>query len=353
MNIKSPLVRALFEGPLDVIGDVHGEHEALESLVERLGYDSEGGHPQGRRMVFLGDLTDRGPDSPGVVRRVRSWVESGRAQVVVGNHELNILRSETKHGNHWFYGQASHHEFGDCAAISHHERRAIRDFFRSLPLALERSDLRIVHAAWVTEAIEACRASDLPVDAAYQTFDDRLRASPVFSKLHGEYLDEMRRLGAALNDPATEPAATAIGPYDEYCQMGNPIRVITSGVERVTDTPFFASGKWRYVTRVPWWHEYPDDIPVLFGHYWRWWDPAVHPHWSKGEPQLFPDDPVGPYMAEHHRAFCVDFSVGSRYRQRRAKHPPPYHGRLAAMRWPERELVYDSEDPGKFVSGSA
>ncbi len=133
--------------------------------------------------------------------------------------------------------------------------------------------------------------------------------------------------------------------------MANPIRVITSGVERATDKPFFAAGKWRFVHRIPWWREYDGGPPVLFGHYWRWWDPSVHPVLSKGEPQLFADDPVGPLMAEHHRAFCLDFSVGSRWKQRRSGHEPPYHGRLAAMRWPERELVYDDDAPRPLEPG--
>ena len=105
------LIQRLFDGPLDVIGDIHGEREALETLLEKLGYDREGRHPKGRRLVFVGDLCDRGPDSPGVIRIVQSLVESGRAQIVAGNHELNLLRREQKHGNHWFDGVASHPEF--------------------------------------------------------------------------------------------------------------------------------------------------------------------------------------------------------------------------------------------------
>lgn len=130
--------------------------------------------------------------------------------------------------------------------------------------------------------------------------------------------------------------------------MGNPIKVVTSGVERANQRAFFAAGKWRFVDRVAWWREYEDQIPVLFGHYWRWWDPAAHATFSKGEPQLFADDPVGPWMADHHRTFCLDFSVGGRFKQRRLNHQPPYQGRLAAMRWPERTLVFDGEAPGKW-----
>ncbi|MEU4872207.1 polynucleotide kinase-phosphatase [Streptomyces sp. NPDC021608] len=73
-------------GPFDVIGDVHGCSAELESLLGKLGY-VDGVHPEGRQAVFVGDLVDRGPDSPGVLRRVMSMVASGNALCVPGNHE--------------------------------------------------------------------------------------------------------------------------------------------------------------------------------------------------------------------------------------------------------------------------
>ncbi|WP_329414568.1 polynucleotide kinase-phosphatase [Streptomyces sp. NBC_00704] len=73
-------------GPFDIIGDVHGCSSELESLLGKLGY-ADGVHPEGRRAVFVGDLVDRGPDSPGVLRRVMSMVASGNALCVPGNHE--------------------------------------------------------------------------------------------------------------------------------------------------------------------------------------------------------------------------------------------------------------------------
>jgi hypothetical protein len=51
--------------------------------------------------------------------------------------------------------------------------------------------------------------------------------------------------------------------------MGNPVRAITSGVERLASAPFWSSGKWRMCDRVKWWNEYEEDIPVIVGHYWR------------------------------------------------------------------------------------
>ncbi|MET7418068.1 polynucleotide kinase-phosphatase [Dactylosporangium sp. NPDC005555] len=89
-------------GPFDVIGDVHGCREELELLLDRLGYvtarDASGRaidarHPDGRTAVFVGDLVDRGPDSPGVLRLVMGMVAAGHALCVSGNHEAKLLRA--------------------------------------------------------------------------------------------------------------------------------------------------------------------------------------------------------------------------------------------------------------------
>ena len=89
-------------GPFDVIGDVHGCRAELEALLARLGYaierDAAGRpvgarHPHGRRAVFLGDLVDRGPDTPGVLRLAMGMVTAGDALAVPGNHENKLLRA--------------------------------------------------------------------------------------------------------------------------------------------------------------------------------------------------------------------------------------------------------------------
>src|SRR3954469_25814077 len=66
------LVQPLPVGSLDIIGDVHGEIDALQTLLNHLGYSQEGEHPEGRKLVYLGDLTDRGPDSPATIDLVAS-----------------------------------------------------------------------------------------------------------------------------------------------------------------------------------------------------------------------------------------------------------------------------------------
>ncbi|WP_229075449.1 polynucleotide kinase-phosphatase [Actinoplanes sp. DH11] len=88
-------------GPFDIVGDVHGCRAELEVLLGRLGWDlvrDEQGrpvdavHPEGRTAVFVGDLVDRGPDSPGVLRLVMGMVAAGHAICVPGNHENKLAR---------------------------------------------------------------------------------------------------------------------------------------------------------------------------------------------------------------------------------------------------------------------
>lgn len=85
-------------GPFDIIGDVHGCFDELRELLTRLGYvvpDGDGAltHPEGRKVVFLGDLVDRGPKVPAVLRLVMDAVDAGTALCVIGNHESKLVRA--------------------------------------------------------------------------------------------------------------------------------------------------------------------------------------------------------------------------------------------------------------------
>ncbi|GHJ46726.1 polynucleotide kinase-phosphatase [Catellatospora sp. TT07R-123] len=88
-------------GPFDIVGDVHGCRVELESLLLALGWDLvrdgdgravDASHPLGRTAVFVGDLVDRGPDTPGVLRLAMNMIAGGRALCVAGNHENKLLR---------------------------------------------------------------------------------------------------------------------------------------------------------------------------------------------------------------------------------------------------------------------
>lgn len=89
-------------GPFDIVGDVHGCASELRTLLTELGwdlsYDDRGRavgatHPEGRTALFVGDLVDRGPDTPGVLRLVMGMVAAGTALCVSGNHEAKLVRA--------------------------------------------------------------------------------------------------------------------------------------------------------------------------------------------------------------------------------------------------------------------
>ncbi|MER7936997.1 MULTISPECIES: polynucleotide kinase-phosphatase [unclassified Streptomyces] len=116
-------------GPFDIVGDIHGCSTELEALLAKLGY-ADGVHPEGRTAVFVGDLVDRGPDSPGVLRRVMSMARSGNALCVPGNHE-------NKFGRH-LKGRKVQHTHGlaetieQMAGESEEFTRQVREFIDGL-----------------------------------------------------------------------------------------------------------------------------------------------------------------------------------------------------------------------------
>jgi protein phosphatase len=88
-------------GPFDIIGDIHGCFDELEALLRELGYQvarAQGeqefatSHPDGRKAVFVGDLVDRGPKVPDVLRLVMAMTAQGTGISVPGNHDIKLMR---------------------------------------------------------------------------------------------------------------------------------------------------------------------------------------------------------------------------------------------------------------------
>lgn len=341
------LIQALPEGPLDIVGDVHGEIDALQALLHRLGVDPDKRTAQ-RTVVFLGDLIDRGPDSVQVVELVSRLCDAGLARAVLGNHELNLLKHDRKEGNGWFWGDASDHaQLSSGPApfrsrlASGAEREAVEAFARELPLALERPDLRVVHACWNHDA-----ARELPSEgdhvALSAAFEQRIEADLLAREIPRQAAEE-RAAYANLKDLRVRPDRHlhAVATEDAAHQLGNPVKLLTSGaeVEVPVGRHFFVGGKWRFVERDRWWRR-PVDRPTVVGHYWR----------RRGAPiEAKADvwDDVGPF-AWAGEVFCVDYSVGRRYaervRGRSGAEGNRFDGGLAALRWPERVLVFDDQD---------
>lgn len=99
MSSKLEFDRRDLRGPFDIVGDVHGCADELEDLLDLLGYEVEWSGrdvrvtpPRGRTLVFVGDLVDRGPRSPDVLRIVMAMAQAGTALCVEGNHDFKLLR---------------------------------------------------------------------------------------------------------------------------------------------------------------------------------------------------------------------------------------------------------------------
>jgi len=286
-RLRSP-IGELPDLPIDIVGDVHGHLEALQRLLDRLGYSADGRHPDGRRLVFIGDLGDRGPDSPGVFALVMQAVVAGGAVCVLGNHELPFLESEAerrhKPGNAWFFDDepaASARDaavFGPFRRATTAERQRIADFCDTLPVVVRHPRLRLVHACWDEASIEFIRtlgtASNRAIAAACAARAAALVAEHGLDERYPaarEALVERRHERDWRPDLAVAPAEQQwiadLIAGEELEQTGNPLRCLTSGLEAPAPVPRWLGRKWRFLERRPWWEQSPPSHPTVIGHY--------------------------------------------------------------------------------------
>jgi hypothetical protein len=351
-------VQELPNGKIDIVGDVHGEYDALVSLLKKLGYDDLGRHVEGRRLVFVGDLIDRGPDSPAVLRAVKRMVEAGFAQCVAGNHEVNAIRDEAekeRSGEGWWYGRKE--AAYDAVAVDPREKEeSFLPFLRDLPGALEHEGLRVVHACWHESSIDRLREASTVIDAFHREADaNKKNLEDLGRSLRERARAENFEWQRIKNEDVKLELIPELAAYDEANQMGNAIKVATSGVERAARDSYWASGKWRMVERVPWWEDY-EGPPVVVGHYWRRYDPSVSPAQSKRNADLFGDAAPHSMLGPAGQVMCIDYSVGMRFVERKrasGRAPKRFEACLAALRLPEWQLVFDDDRPGLEVEKKA
>lgn len=330
-------IQHLFEGQLDIIGDIHGEIEALNQLLNQLGYDDQGVHPQGRKLIFVGDLCDRGPNSIAVIQKVKMFVETGVAQCVLGNHELNLLIGAKREGNGWFFGsphEDDHKNFQSIAATAE-DRAWILAFLDTLPLVLTSSSLRVVHACWEQQAIRSLQHfTHSSLADAYQAVLDELEQYVSAQGLAQAAQHEHQLYAGQLKDPQQiPPYLSALAARDLVEQMHNPFKVISSGSEYQVEQPFYVGGKWRFIDRLAWWDHYQDDVPVVIGHYWRNFKSTAE---KTGLMKHI--EPLA-WFGQNNNVFCVDYSVGKRYLDRQQQRA--YSNQIAALRFPERTLMLE------------
>jgi protein phosphatase len=144
-------------GAFDIIGDVHGCADELVDLLGKLGYavrlEGTGDArrvvstaPEGRRAVFLGDLVDRGPNSPDVLRIVMDMCAAGQAIAVIGNHDDKLMRHFKGHDVKLTHGLDR--TVADIAAEGDELRPRVLAFLSELPshALLDGGRLAVAHA---------------------------------------------------------------------------------------------------------------------------------------------------------------------------------------------------------------
>ncbi len=275
--------------PYDIIGDIHGHADALEQLLQKMGYRRISGvyqHPEKRKVLFVGDFIDRGPKIRESLHIVKDMVDAGHAMAVMGNHEYNAVCFHTPHTetNVGFFRKHTVKEIDQhletLRQFKHYpeEWEMFLEWFRQLPMFLDLPECRVVHAYWKTEHIEWLKQNYKGLTSAFLTQSTNKES-------------------------------------DAYCAVEDTLK----GAEHtLPDGNFFLDkdGNKRTECRVKWWakqrfhygdvymecpselhHEpipthvviddYQEEVPVFFGHYWL-----------KGNP-----------VEEHPKAICLDYSV--------------------------------------------
>lgn len=293
----------------DVIGDIHGHADALEALLAKLGYREENRvyrHPSGRKVIFLGDFIDGGPQNRRVVAIARAMVEASQAKAILGNHEYNAICWHTPHpdGGDELTGwlrehspekrrqhQATLDEFaGDSAGLAE-----MIGWFRSLPLFLDLGSFRAVHACWhepllaaaherlgaaavmddafLVESSQKDSAAYHIVETLLKGLESELPAGVTFDDKYGKTRDRAR----------IRWWRTTADTLDELVIGNAEIYTATRGLP--ADSALI--------------HGYPPEAPpVFFGHYWLTGRPAL----------------------QAQNAACLDYSVAR-------------GGKLVAYRW--------------------
>ncbi|MEJ7594959.1 MAG: metallophosphoesterase [Planctomycetaceae bacterium] len=151
----------------DLIGDIHGHGDELIQLLNALGYEEVQGvyeHPE-RKVIFLGDFIDRGPQIRQVLDIVRPMIDGGKALAVMGNHEFNALAFHTEH----LHRKESFLRRRDNKNIRQHSQTILQltdkhlagsiEWFGTLPMWLDLDGLRVVHACWDEKAMATIRSA--------------------------------------------------------------------------------------------------------------------------------------------------------------------------------------------------
>ena len=273
----------------DLIGDVHGHADVLRRLLLEMDYREVDGafRHADRRVIFVGDFVDRGPEQREVLRIARNMCEAGAGLAVMGNHEFNALGWAEPDGNgdflrpHTQNNEEQHQEFLSQIGEGSAAHREALEWFRTLPVWLDLPGLRVVHACWHPPAQQALlpyldpllrftpdglRAASLKGSQAYGAAEILLKGPEALLPEGSFFMDKQGHVRHEARLRWWDRSATTL-------------RAAALGMEGREESLPDLQVTTKYL--------YTEQVPVFFGHYWL-----------RGVPVLSSD-----YAA------CLDFSV--------------------------------------------
>jgi hypothetical protein len=302
----------------DLIGDIHGYATELKALLTKMDYQEIDGvwqHPE-RKVIFLGDFVDRGPEQVETVQIAKAMVDSGNALAVMGNHEYNAVAWATPDPEfpnehlrpHTDKNLDQHKEFLEQVGKTGNLHSEFIEWFKSLPVYLDLPGLRVVHACWHPDYIEAISSY---TDSKNRLLPETWKYS---SREGSEAYDAIETLLKGLEIPLPEG-------YFFYDKSGHKRTDIRTKWWRESEGTFYdlAMVPGSEIERIPdkkvqasFLPGYDNKKPVFVGHYWL-----------KGEPA-----PLTDHIA------CLDYSVAK-----------GSGGKLCAYRFNHCEKIH----PANFV----
>lgn len=276
----------------DLIGDIHGHADKLEALLAKLGYSKKNNyyaHPT-RKVLFVGDYIDRGPQIRQTLEIVRQMVVHGSAIALMGNHEYNALcfhfqKTEGGHlRKHNIKNIVQHYETLKQFQSKQEEFEDYLEWLKKLPLFYVTETFRAVHACWDNKNINFLKQklvnNCLTDELIYEAVKKETRLHEAIEQtLKGK---EMKMPpGLSFNDKdGTIRQEVRIKWWEDPATM-NYKSISVEPIDNLPETPIdlLLFGEHGYYEA--------NEKPVFFGHYWL-----------KGEPMLYRDN-----------ICCLDYSV--------------------------------------------
>ena len=269
------------DNAVDLIGDIHGHADKLKELLKKLEYTKNGSgysHPE-RKVIFIGDYIDRGPQIKETLEIVKQMNEEGNAIALMGNHEYNALCFHSIDGSgghlrkHSIKNIVQHYKTLEQFKNFEKDYSMYITWCKTLPLFFETSSYRAVHACWEDRSINFLRDN-----LVNNKFDDQLlfQSTKKGSKFNNSIDITLKGKEIALPNGITftdkdgdirkdirvkwwiDPAATTYKDYSVESLDNLPTLKVDNSQLKFNDY-------------------YPEHSrPVFFGHYWLNGNPTLY-----------------------------------------------------------------------------